>query len=115
MTSGKRPLPVDPLVFIQDCVKARRVFWTYHVNMRLSGRFIRREAILDAVESYEIIESYPDDKYLPSYLVLGKGPGGAFHALFAADVNERDVRVVTAYLPSALEWENDLKTRRAPR
>jgi hypothetical protein len=83
--------------------------------MRLKGRFIRREAVLDAVESYEIIEAYPEDKYLPSYLVLGRLAGDAFHVLFAADVEGGNVRVVTAYRPSDDEWEHDWKTRRTPR
>jgi hypothetical protein len=29
------------------------------VNRRLKGRFIPRKAILDAAESYEIVEAYP--------------------------------------------------------
>ena len=57
--------------------------WSYRVNMRLVGRFIPREAILDAVETFELVEAYPDDKYLPSYLVLGRAGTDAFHALFA--------------------------------
>ena len=83
--------------------------------MRLKGRFIPREAILEAIESYEIIEAYPEDKYLPSYLVLGRSPGEAFHALFAADLEGENVRVVTAYRPSESEWEDDWKTRRTRR
>ena len=35
--------------------------------MRLQGRFISRQHILDAVDTYEVIESYPEDKYLPSH------------------------------------------------
>jgi hypothetical protein len=96
-------------------VRNRQILWTYHVNMRLEGRFIPREAILGAVESYEIIEAYPSDKYLPSYLVLGRSAGEAFHALFAVDLEGVNVRVVTAYRPSHGEWEDDLKTRRPPR
>ncbi|MBI3694030.1 MAG: DUF4258 domain-containing protein [Acidobacteria bacterium] len=110
-----RKLPADPLGFIRDCVRNRRVLWTYHVNMRLRGRFIPREAIFDAVESYEIIEAYPEDKYLPSYLVLGRSAGEVFHVLFGADVEGNNVRVVTAYRPSESEWEDDLKRRRALR
>ena len=109
-----RKLPADPLRFIQECVRNRRLLWTYHVNMRLQGRFIRRESFLDAVESYEIIEAYPEDKYLPSYLVLGRSAGESFHVLFAADVEGENVRVVTAYRPSEDEWETDWKTRRTP-
>ena len=83
--------------------------------MRLKGRFIPREAAFDAVESYEIIEAYPADNYLPSYLLLGKAGGGAFPILFAVDLEGSNVRVVTAYRPSKGDWEDDLKTRRAPR
>ena len=108
-------LPADPLLFIQECVRDRRVFWTYHANIHLKGRFVRREAVFSAVESYEIIEAYPEDKYLPSYLVLAKSADQAFHVLFAADVAEGNVRVVTVYNPSDNEWEDDLRTRRAPR
>jgi len=85
------------------------------VNMRLKGRFIQREAVLNAVGSYEIIEAYPGDKYLPSYLVLGRSASQAFHVLFAADVEGGNVRVVTAYRPSEGEWEDNLRTRRVPR
>jgi hypothetical protein len=68
MSVADRKLPDEPLHFIQVCVRNRRVFWTYHVNMRLKGRFIPRVTILDAVDSFEVIEAYPEDKYLPNYL-----------------------------------------------
>jgi len=116
MPDAERPeglLPGDPLEFIQACVRERRVLWTFHVRMRLRGRSISRETILEAVESYKIVESYPDDKYLPSYLVLGRTGERAFHVLFAADVTDGNVRVVTAYRPSREEWEPDLRTRRS--
>ena len=67
----ERLLPSDPIRFIQDCIRRGRVLWTYHVNMRLAGRFIPRESILGVVETLELVEAYPDDKYFPSYLVLG--------------------------------------------
>jgi Domain of unknown function (DUF4258) len=104
----------DPLEFIRWCVQRRRILWTHHVNMRLRQRFIPREAILQAVESYELIESYPDDKYLPSYLVLARHTGTAFHVLFALDVQEENVRLVTAYRPNPAEWSADLKRRIKP-
>ncbi len=84
------------------------------MNLRLKGRFVQRQTILDAVDSYEVVESYPDDKYLPSYLVLARPAGDAIHVLFATDVEGDNVRVVTAYRPSPDEWEDDLKTRRRP-
>ena len=107
----ERKTPEDVLGFIQQCVRERRVYWTYHVNMRLAGRHISRDEIFGAVDTYEIIESYPDDKYLPSYLIFATTEGATFHVLFAADVEGDNVRVVTAYRPSPNEWETDLKTR----
>ena len=103
-------VPDDPLAFIRRCVRERKIHWTYHVNMRLAGRYLTRDEILTAVDTYEIVESYPKDKYLPSYLVLA---ASRFHIQFAADVEEDNVRVVTTYLPDPDEWESDLKTRRS--
>jgi hypothetical protein len=77
--------------------------------MRLERRHILRADILDAVESYSIIESYPDDKYLPSYLVIA---AGRFHVLFAIDMAGDNVRVVTAYRPEENEWEPGFRKRK---
>jgi hypothetical protein len=108
----ERLVPSDPIQFIQDRIRHGRVLWTYHVNMRLAGRFIPRESILETVETLELVEAYPHDKYLPSYLVLGRSGAEAFHVLVAVDVEGDNVRIVTAYRPDAGEWQDDLKTRR---
>lgn len=112
MIDPGRVIPEQPLEFIRQCVRDRKILWTYHVQMRLEGRSISRAAILESVEDCEIIESYPDDKYLPSYLVLATHEDDAIHILFATDVPGRNVRVVTAYKPDPKEWESDLRTRR---
>lgn len=102
----------DALEFIRRCIRERKVHWTYHVNIRLAGRYILRDEVLGAADTYEIIESYPDDKYLPSYLVWAKSDRGTFHVLFAVDVSSDNVRIVTAYRPNPEEWESDFKVRR---
>lgn len=102
-------VPDDALEFIRQSVRDRKIHWTYHVNLRLAGRFLTRDEIVSAVDSYEIVESYPEDKYLPSYLVLG---ASNFHVQFATDVEGDNVRVVTAYRPDPNEWQPDLKKRR---
>jgi hypothetical protein len=113
MTDGPRE-PEDPLGFIQRCVVERRIYWSYHVNMRMDRRSIARELILGAVETYEIIEAYPRDKYMPSYLVYATAEPHVLHILFATDIDEDNVRVVTAYWPDPAEWSDDLKSRRNP-
>ena len=67
--------------------------------MRLGQRFISRTTILDA-EGYEIVEAYPDDKYLPSYLLLGRRGDTVFHVLFGVDVEGQNVRIVTLTIPA---------------
>lgn len=65
-------IPEKPLDFIKGCIKEQKIFWTYHVNMRMKGRFILRQIILESVNNYEIIETYEKDKYFPSYLIYSK-------------------------------------------
>jgi hypothetical protein len=55
--ADKRKYPSDPLDFIRDCVRNRRIYWTYHVNMRLKDRFLDRGMILESADAYEIIEA----------------------------------------------------------
>lgn len=60
----------------------------------------------------EIIESYPDDKYLPSYLLRGEAGNRVFHIQIATDVEAENVRVVTIYIPDADEWDSEFRARR---
>jgi hypothetical protein len=113
VSDSGRVMPEDPLVFIRSCVRKRAVLWTYHVQMRLKARSIPRATILESVERAELIESYPEDKYLPSYLLLATHADEAFHILFAADVPGSNVRVITAYRPDPNEWELGFRMRRS--
>ncbi|MDD5774063.1 MAG: DUF4258 domain-containing protein [bacterium] len=104
----------DILKFIKLCVKKRKIYWTYHVNMRLKGRSISREAILYSVDTYVIIENYPEDKYLPSYLIYAEDEGVAIHIHMAVDIKNNNIRIITSYRPTLDKWNDDLKTRRTP-
>jgi len=84
-------------------------------HVRVEKRFISRDEILGAVESFQIIETYPEDKYLPSFLILAKGEKAAFHVLIALDFEGDNVRIITAYRPSQDRWMPDLTKRRNDR
>ena len=105
-------MKVDILDFIKSCIKRREIRWTYHVNMRLKDRFIPRDAILSSLDRYEIIEEYPRDKYLPSFLVYTEYRGQIVHIQIAIDLESNCVTIVTAYKPSLDKWEKDFRTRR---
>ncbi len=80
--------------------------------MRLKRRFASREVILASVNAYEIIEEYPEDKYLPSYLIYAEYEGEIIHIQIATDIENDNIRIVTTYKPTLDKWESDFKTRR---
>lgn len=110
MTSYKHnKIPRDPLEYIKACVRERRIFWTYQVNMRMKERFIPRNWILNSFDDFAVIESYPEDKYFPSYLVCSRMDDEIFHILFSVDVESNNVRIITAYKPDPDKWSDTTK------
>jgi hypothetical protein len=83
--------------------------------MRLEQRSLGSEMLLKGAESLKIIEAYPDDKYLPSFLVRGEVEGRVFHAQIATDVEAGNVRIVTMYIPVPDDWDSGFRIRRVQR
>ena len=81
--------------------------------MRLRQRGLTREMLLEGADSLKIFESYPEDKYLPSYLVRAEREELVFHVQIATDVSAHDVRVVTMCLPAAEEWDSEFRVSRS--
>ncbi len=99
------------LSFIKDCVENNRIFWTYHVNMRMKSRSISRDLIKVSVNNFEIIESYPEDKYFPSYLIYSRNNELIFHIVIAVDFKSENIRIITAYYPDPSKWDFEMKRR----
>jgi hypothetical protein len=74
-----------------------------HQTMRVRQRDLSTEMMMDVVSTFELIESYPDDKYLPSFLVRGESAG----TLLRADRDRRGGK------PRPEEWTQGLRIRRA--
>ena len=108
----KNEIPDNPIKFIKRCIKENKIYWTYHVNMRLEKRAITRDMVISSIDNMEIIEEYLGDKYLPSYLLLSRYKSIYFHILIAIDVIEDNIRIITAYIPDMKKWEDNFKTRR---
>ena len=105
-------MPNAPLAFIKECSSGGRVRWTYHVTMRLQQRMLTAGMVRAAMSTLEIIEAYPHDKYLPSFLLRGDSEGRVFHAHVATDVEGENIRIVTMYTPDPNEWDEGLRFRR---
>ena len=80
--------------------------------MRLQQRSLGASALIEGLETLEIIEEYPGDKYLPSYLLRGECKRVVFHTQIATDVEGGNIRVVTIYKPNVGEWDRALRVRR---
>jgi hypothetical protein len=73
---------------------------------------IRSDQVRQVLEQGELIESYPDDTPLPSYLTLGLGEARVLHVVAADDPEADETIVITTYEPAPMEWEEDFKTRK---
>ena len=80
--------------------------------MRLRQRGLTAVTLLQAVATLEIIETYPEDKYLPSFLLRGESKGSTFHAHIAIERDRSNIRVVTIYWPSFDKWDVEARVRR---
>ncbi len=80
--------------------------------MRSHQRSLSADSLTAAVSTLEIIERYPLDKYLPSFLVRGESEGAVFHAHVATDVEGCNIRVVTMYVPDSAKWDAEFRVRR---
>ncbi len=96
---------------LQKLCKSGAIRWTLHVLERLLKRGISQDDVIQAINSGEIIEQYPDDYPYPSCLLLGNtDTGAALHVV--CGLGDSEVWMITAYHPDPEEWEADLKTRK---
>lgn len=92
---------------------ARRILFLPHAvrQMAKPERLISTAEVRNAVErNGEVIEDYPDDVRGPSCLILGIGEDGRpLHVVCSP--KDEFLAIITAYVPSADEWDTDWKTR----
>ena len=76
-------------------------------------RDIAQADVVGVVVEGTLIEEYPEDKPLPSGLLLGTTESGEpLHVLAAFDARTEKGYIVTAYVPDEEHFEPDWRTRR---
>jgi hypothetical protein len=71
------------------------------------------DEMLQALDTGEIIEEYPDDQPYYSCLIFGRTLSGRpLHIVCAPVSTERRLIVITTYQPDPDRWEADLKRRK---
>ena len=90
---------------------AGRFEFSRHAFRRAVERNINAEDIIQAGAMAEVIEEYPDDKYLPSCLLLGftREQRPLHMQICYTDANM--VKIITLYEPDPRQWEEYRKRR----
>lgn len=96
---------------LRSICKRGAIRWTAHVLKRLMLRNITQDEVLQAIETGEIIEQYPEDYPFPSCLLLGMTIAGRYLHVVCGR-GEQELWMITAYEPDPDEWESDWKTRK---
>jgi hypothetical protein len=87
---------------IKLCVRLGQYTFTDHALRQMLKRRISDTDVAAAILADDIIESYPLDKYGPSYLIYGRTPSGrVLHVHCACPPR---VRIITTYEPDPDEW-----------
>jgi hypothetical protein len=95
---------------IQDQIRSRVYYWRQHAIQRSIARAITEEEVVEVLLSGEIIEAYPNDKYGPSCLILGKTRTG--RPLHIQCSLPPTVWIITLYEPDPKEWIDFRRRRR---
>ena len=84
---------------------------TAHAAIRMAERMIDSEEVILVLLTGEVIESYPQDRLLPSRLQLAWVAGRPLHVVSAPD-GER-VIIITVYDPTEYpaQWSPDFRRR----
>jgi len=80
--------------------------FTLHATDQTIMRGISVSEIREAIQTGEIIEDYPDDKYGPSCLILGFTEAGRPLHIQCSYPRRPLIKIVTVYEPAQTEWIN---------
>lgn len=93
---------------------SRKVRWSRHAIAEIAHESLDPARLVQALVECEVIEDYPlVSRPLPDCLVLAWLPDGRpVHAVIAINEPLEQVLVVTVYIPTEGQWEDDWKTRK---
>ena len=82
-----------------------------HAFRRAVERDISEREIREAGAGAVIVEEYPEDKYGPTWLVLGFSESGRPLHIQVSVADSPQLRIVTLYEPDSAEWQDYSRRR----
>ncbi len=108
ITINDFPYTIDDL---RNACKNGEIVWKEHATQRLLQRKILKSSVIQCILNGEVIEKYISDKPFASCLVFGyTGIDKPLHVVCSFD--GKYVHIITTYIPDAIKFYDDLKTRR---
>jgi len=99
--------------FINEYLNKGNINFKKHALVRIVERKISIQEIEEALLNCNVIESYSEDKPLPSYLVIGFTKNERpLHILVALDKIEGYIWIITVYEPDQTIWSNQMTKRK---
>lgn len=103
--------PADILVRVRQSAEKKILFLPHAIRqMSRPDRMISTADIRTVIEHGEVIEDYPEDVRGHSCLILGFADKRSLHVVCAP--KDDYLAIVTAYLPSSQDWEENYKKRK---
>jgi hypothetical protein len=105
----------ETLAKIRGLVKARLIRVSQHAIAELLDDAITLQAVVDGIESGEVVEDYPDHARGPCVLCLQRIEADQpVHVLWGIAAHSPGIAtLITAYRPDPERWMDDLTTRRS--
>jgi hypothetical protein len=99
--------------YIQGVFPDYGINYRIHATRRMFQRNIHPEDIEKVLQSGNVIEEYPEDYPLPSFLISGTTQQGKpLHVVIGVNNDEKELVIITAYEPSIDKWTNSFTRRR---
>ncbi len=96
---------------IRQAFRETRYEYSLHAVDQSILRHIFRTEVEEAIETGEIIENYPEDKYGPSCLVYGTTIQGRPLHIQCSYPSRPKIKIITVYQPDPKEWIDYRKRR----
>ena len=93
-------------------MECQNLKFTGHAIRQMFQRQITKDDVRYVINYGEVINDYPDDKPLPSKLLLGFSKKRPLHIVLANDIIHKTCYVITAYAPDQKLWTDDYKRRK---
>jgi len=97
---------------IKKAFERKNIIWRKHALIRMMERDIPRNDVFNAISNGKIIETYPDIKPYPGYLMFGQVDEKMLHIVISWDEDANSAYVITVYVPDVDHFQENGKTRK---